>query len=79
VPPASDPHVQQLPPASDPHIQQPPPASDPHVQQLTREAQLAARDGHCGVVVKIGEEVQTMDRGYYERVFVSDRTIASCL
>jgi len=54
-------------------------ARDPRAAQLTREANLAARVGHCYLVGALGAKVRGIDPDYYEQVFASDRAIASCL
>jgi hypothetical protein len=53
-------------------------ARDPRAEQLTRQAVLAARVGHCYTVGALGTKVRAIDPGYYDRVFASDPTIASC-
>lgn len=56
-----------------------PPTNDRHLRQLTLQAGLAARAGHCNTVRVIADRVDDLDDAYRKGGFVSDTAIASCL
>ncbi len=56
-----------------------PPTSDRQLRQLTLQAGLAARAGHCSTVRVIADRVDDLDDAYRRGGFVSDTAIASCL
>lgn len=56
-----------------------PPTADGRLHQLTLQAGLAARAGHCSAVRAIADHVADLDDDYRRRGFVADAAIAGCL
>jgi hypothetical protein len=56
-----------------------PATADPVLRNLTLQASVAARAGHCAVVRSIATRVADRDRSYRRDGFVTDQAIVRCL
>ncbi|MEO8705399.1 MAG: hypothetical protein ABI867_35485 [Kofleriaceae bacterium] len=56
-----------------------PDVADPMLRQLTLQASVAARAGHCSTVTAIASRVERLDPAYRRDGFERDDKIASCL
>lgn len=56
-----------------------PATTDPMLRQLTAQASMASRAGHCSAVRALGDRVARIDNVYRANGFVADPVIAACL